>query len=88
MLGVKRLIALLYKILSKMGRYDTHHFWRAGGALTLNLLCVTNTGRPLLRLSFLIHRVGITTFPSKTVILEEMMYVKVLSPKQALCRPP
>lgn len=61
---------------------------RHKGHYQMNLLCMTNTGRPFLRLSFLIHRVGITTFPSKTVILEEMMYVKVLSPKQALWRRP
>lgn len=38
MLGVKRLIALLYKILSKMGSCDTHHFWRAGGSTHFELI--------------------------------------------------
>ena len=36
--GVKRLIALLYKILSKMGSYDTHHFWRAEGSTHFELM--------------------------------------------------
>lgn len=38
MLGVKRLIALLCKILSKMGSYDTHHFWRAGESTHFELI--------------------------------------------------
>lgn len=36
--GEKRLIALLYKILSKMGSYDTHHFWRAEGSTHFELM--------------------------------------------------
>lgn len=36
--GVKRLIALLYKILSKMGSYDTHHFWKAEGSTHFELM--------------------------------------------------